>query len=447
MSHIKTYTITFNCGRQEASPSVFASHLFSALENTQQAPELLILCLQEVAPLANSFLGGLHLQRYLVKYKNAVDIAASALDGASYVNIVSRNIGMTAIMVFVLRGQTKRVTSLETAEVGVGWWEMGNKGAVGVRMGYSTNDTSTQSLTFVSAHLAPMEWNCERRNEDWKSIVRRLVFEPISHNSLSKKKDHRLYSTASTTETTSLLSTTNPPRTGIYLPITQLILAGDLNYRTASASPTQTESFRFPQPSEDESYPQHFWHLLSSDQLAAEMKAGRTCHGMKEAPIDFPPTYKYSDTARRKIRTGEMKAEKMDETEGEKWDWSSHRWPSWCDRVLFLDAPPWMKDAEVVFKRYKALPLMATSDHRPVACLLEIPDVTIPEPTEEEGGEGRWRCKPPFSRDPYWKERRRAARAGEFVVGFAILLVTTWNILLVLVPLLFLLFYGLFPRQ
>ena len=447
MSNLKAYTVTFNCGRQEANPSVFASHLFSILGNAPHPPELLILCLQEIAPIAYSFLGGRHLQPYLQKYKNAVDIAASALDGASYVNIVSRNIAMTAIMIFVLRGQTKRVKSLETAEVGVGWWEMGNKGAVGVRMGYSVDDTSTLSFTFVSAHLAPMEWNCERRNEDWKNIVRRLVFEPISHSSLSKRNDHRLYSTASPTDTTPLLSSSKTPATGLYTPTTHIVLGGDLNYRTASTSPTQIESFRFPQPSEDESYPRHFWHLLSSDQLIAEMKAGRTCHGMQEAPIDFPPTYKYSDLARRKIRIGELKAEEMDETEGGKWDWSSHRWPSWCDRVLYLGTPTWMEEAKVAIKEYKALPLMATSDHRPVACLLEIPDVPIPEPSKEEQGEGGVRCNPPFPHDPYWKERRRAARAGEFIVGFAILLATTWNILLLLVPLLFILLYGLLPRQ
>ena len=142
-----------------------------------------------------------------------------------------------------------------------------------------------------------------------------------------------------------------------------------------------------------------------------------------------------------------MKAEEMDETESGRWDWSSHRWPSWCDRVLHLDAPSWIQEAGVAVKAYRALPLMATSDHRPVACLLEVPDVAISTPTEEQAREGGVRCHPPFERDPYWRERRRAARAGELVVGYVLLLATTWNILLLLVPLLVLLVYGLFPRS
>ena len=35
--------------------------------------------------------------------------------------------------------------------------EIGNKGAVGIRMGYLIGDLIFE-LIFVSAHLAPMEW-------------------------------------------------------------------------------------------------------------------------------------------------------------------------------------------------------------------------------------------------------------------------------------------------
>ena len=442
MSALNTYITTFNCARVEVQPSDFASALFTALPN-QQAPEILILCLQEVAPLAYCFIGGSPLLPYLAKFKTAVDIAATALGGASYVNIINRNVGLTAIMVFVRRGETERVKWIKTAEVGVGLWEMGNKGAVGVRIGLETGD-ETAELTFVSAHLAPMEWNCERRNEDWKSIVRRLVFEPVSRNPLSKGQHHRLYKTA---DTTPLLSSSSDGGTdstssakALLAPTTHLIFAGDLNYRTASTGPNQIDQSHFPQPCEDESFPRHYWHLLSSDQLSAEMRKGRTCHGLKEAPIDFPPTYKYSTLARQELKTGKMKAEDMDdETKGGRWEWATHRWPSWCDRVLYLDAPAWARDNAVEVISYKALPLLSSSDHRPVVCALSIPVHPIPEPTSaEREKDGGVRCSPPFTIDPYWKQRRKVARALEVVVGLGAYMTTTreaW----VLLPLLILL--------
>ncbi|KAL9098496.1 MAG: hypothetical protein Q9163_005853, partial [Psora crenata] len=406
---------------------------------------ILVVCLQEVAPIAYSFLGGSHLRPYLDKFRDAVQLAAAAkLDGAaSYVPVISRNVGMTALMVFVPQGQTERIKWLRTAEVGVGLWEMGNKGAVGVRLGYAASSTSGEGLvelTFVAAHLAPMEWACERRNRDWADVVRGLVFEPVSLGPPRLEMDRE-------GEATPLLATTTAAAkdggagvgpypsssfegaaaAGIYTPTTHLFLAGDLNYRTASTAPSVMDQSRFPQPCEDDSYPRHYWHLLSSDQLTAEMRAGRTCHGLREAPVEFPPTYKYSDVARWKLNSGKVNAEGMD-GEGGRWDWAKHRWPSWCDRVLYLDTPPWVeKDAPAVqVKGYHALPLMATSDHRPVACALSIPARPIPEPTPTAAAEvGGVRCHPPFSLNPYWKQQRKAARRLELVVGVAAYLTTT----------------------
>ncbi|KAL9133054.1 MAG: hypothetical protein Q9175_005774, partial [Cornicularia normoerica] len=57
MSTLKIYAVTFNCGRELIDPSVFSNHLFSALANPT-APDILVLCLQEIAPIAYSFLGG-----------------------------------------------------------------------------------------------------------------------------------------------------------------------------------------------------------------------------------------------------------------------------------------------------------------------------------------------------------------------------------------------------
>lgn len=432
MSTLHPYVVTFNCGREPIDPSTFSNHLFSALPNPKTAPDILILCIQEIAPIAYSFLGGSYLVPYLSPFRHAVTIAAASLDDASYVNIITRNIGMTAIMVFMLRDQTAQVRWLETAGVGVGMHEMGNKGAVGVRMGYSIGE-STLEFTFVSAHLAPMEGKLQRRNQDWRNIVRGLVFTPVSPTAVRKNTAQRLPQ-ESTSDTEPLLQASPgndsiPPMSGLYTPTSHLFFAGDLNYRTSTTKPSPEAYVTWPQPSSDTHAKQHYSQLLPSDQLKLEMQAGKTCHGLQEAPVDFPPTYKYSD----KARSNAISQQNDGDEDGSHWEWAKHRWPSWCDRILYLDSPLWMKSknsaVKVKVQGYQALPLMATSDHRPVACSFSIPAEAIPEPSEEEEREAKMdpRLVPPFGLNPLWMEQREVARTKEIMVGIGAYLGLTWE--------------------
>lgn len=359
---------------------------------------------------------------------------------------------MTAIMVFVLRDQTAQVRWLETAGVGVGVREMGNKGAVGVRMGFSIGGDSTLEFTFVSAHLAPMEDKLQRRNDDWRNIVRGLVFTPVSPSAVRSITAQRLPQESSN-DTEPLLPAASPaedsipPMSGLYTPTSHLIFAGDLNYRTSSTKPSPDAHLTWPQPSSDPDAKRHYSQLLPSDQLRREMQAGRTCHGLQEAPINFPPTYKYSDEARSTAAAHSQHQD--DDDDGNHWYWSQHRWPSWCDRVLYLDVPLWATSsktkpvARVEVQAYKALPLMASSDHRPVACSLSVPAEAIPDPPEpnseeeqedeEEGEDGAKkklvdvRLVPPFGLNPCWMEQREAARTKEVVVGMGAYLALTWE--------------------
>lgn len=431
MTCLKPYIVTFNCGREAINPPVFAAYLFSALPKPQVAPDILVLCLQEIAPIAYSFLGGSYLVSYLSPFRHAVTLAGKSLDDASYVNIITRNIGMTAIMVFVLRDQTAQVRWLEAAGVGVGAHEMGNKGGVGVRMGYSVGD-ETVDITMVSAHLAPMEDNVQRRNEDWMNIVRGLVFTSLSPIAVRKNTVQRLPEESSS-DTEPLLPASPeedsiPPMSGLYTPTSHLFFAGDLNYRTSSTKPSENAYPTWPQPTKNINAPEHYSQLFPSDQLSRERKAGRTFHDLQEAPVEFPPTYKYSDKARS------LAASQNDgDNEGDTWIWAKHRCPSWCDRVLYLNLPPWMKphsaSAKVEVHGYRALPLMATSDHRPVACSFSIPAESIPEPSteDEEQYKDDVRIQPPFELDPHWGQRREIARVKEVVVGIASYLSLTWE--------------------
>jgi hypothetical protein len=413
MASLSLYLLTFNCARTLVQPDVFAPHLFHALPQPQYLPDILVISLEEIAPIGYSFLGGSFLTPYFNAFRQTVKLASK---DTSYVNIISRNVGMTAIMVFVRYNLVSRVSMLRTAGVGVGLQEMGNKGAVGVRMALQTYEDADEvmQLTFVAAHLAPMEYALKERNEDWRSIVQGLVFVPDSSKKAIAQDGQE--------EDVPLLQATqgeSSPEGGMYTPDSYLFFSGDLNYRTSETRPTLDDIKCFPQPTTDSTDPKHFSHLLPKDQLTQQLRANKSLHGLTEAPITFPPTYKYA--------TGLRFAPQGDDAQ--EWKWALHRWPSWCDRILYLDLPSWMRrnsapTTTIEVHSYKALPLFSTSDHRPVALSLSIPLLAIPP---ADGATDDIRMQPPFSLDPHWKARRDVARKKEIVVGILAYLSLTWE--------------------
>ena len=419
MAALNTYIVTFNCARGKIKSEVFAHHLIDALPQSE-APDVLILSLQEIAPIAYSFLGGSYLTPYLDKFRHAIDLAASSMpQGVRYANIITRNVGMTAIMAFVPSEQASSIKWLKTAGVGVGVHEMGNKGAVGLRMGYAHGEEVIE-LTIAAAHLAPMESGLERRNEDWANIVRQLVFTPVKKNAVrTASKSPRSQGIAGENEPLLRGSPDNSiaPPSGLYTATSHLILAGDLNYRTSQSKPSSADYQLYPQPTTDVTDPRHYSHLLKADQLSRELIAGRTCHGLIEASVDFPPTYKYSDKQQAVAETDD----------GSTWDWAKHRFPSWCDRVLYLELPLCMRaEASIRVDSYTSLPLMSTSDHRPVVLSLSLPAKALPAPVEMPA-EDDFRIHPPFAMDPQWRQKRATARRKELVVGLIAFLGLTWE--------------------
>ena len=90
---------------------------------------------------------------------------------------------------------------------------------------------------------------------------------------------------------------------------------------------------------------------------------------------------------------------------------------------------PSTSTSKIEVQGYVALPLLPSSDHRPVACSFSIPAAAIPEPNteEEEAAKDDVRLCPPFELDPAWKIRRETARMKEVVVGLACYLGLTWE--------------------
>ena len=418
---LNLYVLTANCARTLIDVDLFAEHFFDVLPasgaQSFPAPELIVLSLQEIAPIAYSFLGGSYLAPYFDAFVKAVKKATTKQWDESYVNLVKDHTGMTGLMVFARADISYKVPWIDMAHVGFGVQEMGNKGAVGARMSYIVDDDSSKTvdLTFVAAHLAPMEDALKQRNMDWQSIVERLVFshsKDIEEDSNNDENAALLNHRRST-------SHSEDSRRDLFAPNSYVFLAGDLNYRTSNASPLKGDVARFPRCNVSPDDPAHYSHLLKEDQLVREMRNGRTFHGLTEAPIDFPPTYKYSDAARQAAKLGI-------DTDSE-WQWSNHRWPSWCDRILFLDSPSWVGEGgHVRPQAYNALPLLPQSDHRPVALAATVPLTHSAEPSPDHANTPS-KAVAPFAIDPSWKSRRDVARRKELVVGMLAYLGLTWE--------------------
>ncbi|KAJ9625730.1 hypothetical protein H2203_004492 [Taxawa tesnikishii (nom. ined.)] len=431
MAELNTYIVTFNCGRTLVDVSYFASQLFNGLSKQHLPPDLIVLALQEIAPIANSFLGGSFLTPYFDRFSFALDTALKSQDwNSQYERVLASNVGLTGFMLYAKREVPRKIRWIETAGVGVGLWEMGNKGAVGIRLGYTAGEGGEEmETTFISAHLAPMEDACDRRNQDWKAINENLVFTraPRAFNAKAKPKvvnehpseeSEPLLSSATDDGTHAKQSTYQGPLTST----SHFFFSGDLNYRTSDKPPGPQDHRNWPQPATSPSEPHHFSNLIPKDQLTRERSAGRTLHYLTEAPINFPPTYKYSakaqhDLSRRLARaraTGN--ASIVPPPEENEWVWAKHRYPSWCDRILYLEPP--FPGTQPKVLNYTSLPLQPTSDHKPVALHVLIPLKPL-------GGEA-W-IKPPFRTRADWAARRASARRKEVVVGVLAYLVLSWE--------------------
>ncbi|KAK4137054.1 DNase I-like protein [Trichocladium antarcticum] len=497
-STLDLFILTFNCAKNLIDTSVFASHLHGALsQKATGLPDVVVFSLQEVAPLSYAFIGPYFLNPYYARFGEALNLASEQVlatspdgddeDAASvsqatggsqgktqpYTLVRANNVGMTAILLYVRDPDSIR--KIEEAECGFGAADMGNKGAVGLRVTWrgrgqqeQDSDQATE-LTFVAAHLAAMEWNTEKRNANWRSIVSGLTFanprsilpedafparraaptpdrsgagdigprlptgdspDPSEAEDQDQADpdpdddDEESESESASAPTAPLLPTTpqdpdhDQPRLSpahlaalhaisVYKPTAHLFVAGDLNYRISATSPPPDATF----PSVDPASPSHHPAFLARDQLTRERRARRTLHGLREAAVCFGPTYKFDVLAEPAAE--DDAAVSAGATENGvavvPWRFARHRWPGWCDRVLFLDAlgggGKGCGGGMIETRVYEALPVMAVSDHRAVGV---DPRVRLPVPVDVHA----------------W-ERRAAARRKELVVGWTALVWST----------------------
>jgi hypothetical protein len=422
--------------------------------------------------------------------------ASSTAPQAPYTLVRAKNVGMTALLMYAR--DPASISNIEEAECGFGAADMGNKGAVGLRVTWSGQAegeepelAKTTELTFVATHLAAMEWNLKKRNANWRSIVSGLTFSnprsvlpadafptalpapspdrsgagdsappppppvplsrlPTGDSPDPSEEEEEAEPPSSDTEDAPLLPTNpvsgsedQPPLSAstlaslhalsIYKPTAHLFVAGDLNYRISSTTPPPSADF----PSFDPTSPHHYPAFLPRDQLTHERRANRTLHGLSEADIGFGPTYKFDILGKGEVGEADNRGEVEAGGEGEvvPWRFARHRWPGWCDRVLWLDVPGWVaagkekKEKKMDVRAYDALPVVETSDHRAVFLRVGVPvlgaEEMAPPSLEEvvegmaEGGVVDPRVKLPVPVDVHAWERRAAARTKEVMVGWS----------------------------
>ncbi|XWX02167.1 hypothetical protein V2A60_010200 [Cordyceps javanica] len=440
--------LTFNCAKALINTSVLANHLEAAFgQNATDLPDIVVLSLQEVAPLSYAFIGDYFLRPYIERFDTAINQAASQYglkhEVASlmsstaerptpqkrYELMKSKNVGYTAILLFAK--DSNRIKDIREAEVGFGAADMGNKGAVGLRTTYDAGERGSAEMTFVATHLAAMEWNLPRRNANWASIMRCMTFgDPLPLLEKMRGGSPTSPESDGPGEGAGLLQgQQNQPETdalqkqlhdiSLFKPTSHLFVGGDLNYRISTSSPPPNAAFPSMDVESDNYYPRFF----ELDQLTREKAAGRTLHGLTEAPVHFPPTYKYDV-----LETGSKDEDGMDPV---PWKFAPHRYPSWTDRILYLDLPGWAtseQGSSMKVHAYDALPLMRTSDHRPVFLRIEAPILSLSDltPTVEQlVTDTDPRVRLPTELDPEAWQRRLAARRRELLVGWSMFLWST----------------------
>ena len=217
-----------------------------------------------------------------------------------YVFIEQKQLVGVLLCVYAKAEHRHKITDIQCDLTPVGiMGVMGNKGGVAIRF-----NLCDSTFCVVNSHLNAHANNVVRRNQDFYDISHRIAFKGDNGSQITMF-DHDF-----------------------------LFWIGDLNYRLNGPDALVRSKIQ----------QQDYTTLLEMDQLKEQIARGLAFEGFQEAPIKFPPTYKYE------INTANYCSPEKQRT------------PSWCDRILWR-----CKDDECAtslnYKRHELL----SSDHRPVS--------------------------------------------------------------------------------
>eukprot|EP00914_Ancora_sagittata_P008496 GHVO01016597.1.p1 GENE.GHVO01016597.1~~GHVO01016597.1.p1 ORF type:complete len:1224 (+),score=235.49 GHVO01016597.1:109-3672(+) len=277
--------------------------------NGTAVANMYVLCLQEVVKLSG--VAAFVNSGDLGKHWN-FDRHMKGLLGPDFVKIRSTALVGLYISIFIAEDWKKDITDVDICEVKLGFGgQMGNKGAIGVRC-----KIGTTTCCFINAHLTSglRKYDQQQRASQIEKLLSSR-FEAFQHVTVSS---HDV-----------------------------VILTGDLNFRLRME--------------DDEAWAalsrKNVNKMLECDEFNV-MKQSQTFRHIREAPIQFIPTYRF--------KRNEAKYDKV-------------RPPAWCDRVLWTGqyivngCSSWIKpllyDCNLHFN---------ASDHKPVFAIMDI-SVALPE--------------------------------------------------------------------
>ncbi|KAK3815497.1 MAG: Endonuclease/exonuclease/phosphatase, partial [Benniella sp.] len=247
-------------------------------------PDIVAVALQEFAPYPDAFIHNTyHIRRKIDALAQSILRTLHRTCPGHRFSLVSQSAQVGMILFILTRdgSMTEHVKRIANASVGTGPGGMGNKGAIATRLSVRLPSTASSRPTFeiciINAHLSAHLDNIRRRNDDYQAICRRMrtVWEETIFS------------------------------------CDYIFWTGDLNYRLdlsqSDGSLSKKKSKKKSKHSED---------LLSHhDQLSAQRKTMNVFRGFHEAPLAFPPTFKF------RMGTDQYNISK--------------RVPAWTDRVLW----------------------------------------------------------------------------------------------------------------
>ncbi|KAF8587380.1 DNase I-like protein [Ramaria rubella] len=304
------------------SPTLTVSNFLTRSPN---APDIVAVGFQELLPLHLGFSG---LSKSVIK--NRDDLIRSQVERHS-----PNKERYTLVAREVLAGVSVTYNPIGPVADLHGLWALvlgGNKGAVGIRFRVRAEDGGAGEIfTFVNAHLTAHAQNLSRRVDNWRHIVRTLLFPSLSDVS-GKMANTTIYATS------------------------HLFFLGDLNFRldVPAGHPLRSGSDFIHRLNELLNTERGREEMKEFDQLTTEQRKGNIFPGLREGEFwRFKCTYKF------KI--------------GQVDHYSQKRVPSWTDRILYATHSDSPHSSKVSSLLYTSIPSYTTSDHKPVVALLVLP--------------------------------------------------------------------------
>mmetsp|Transcript_4335 Transcript_4335/g.7604 ORF Transcript_4335/g.7604 Transcript_4335/m.7604 type:complete len:788 (-) Transcript_4335:38-2401(-) len=321
---------TWNINGKKPSPNV---NLIDWLTSSASAAhDMYFIGMQEVQPLSGMNAVATDASRGKL-WKDSISNTLKTSPTTckfQYKCIVSRQMVGILLLVYIKQDLAQHLTNLKVSEVGTGFLSLGgNKGAVAA----SWILFDCVKMSAVACHLAAHEKNVDRRNQDFRDVIRR-AFNADDNEAASMVINNNGNNNGS--------STLN----GLGVLDHDIVFwLGDLNYRINLPLDTVMQLVR----------EQKWKQLREYDQLNQVRKSRKVTilDGFEEAAeLNFAPTYKHELYSNQYL---------MDDDGGAK------RTPAWTDRILYRIHPHFGAHLKLQTVSYAKHENVFSSDHRPVS--------------------------------------------------------------------------------